>query len=206
MARPSMRPRWHLIDTAIKPYPVCHFIHGCADAAIGLHAELVGRTDQIEEVIAWLPEATLPIVAEPAAAKQRASTDYEAKFSTQFVVAKALLHGCFGLPELTEAALAEPATRALAARVVCQIDPDSRFPEYFSGGVTVLLKDGRRLHRHVPINKGAGERALSATDIAAKFLANATLGCGATRAQRALDAVMDESPRPVRAVLRAFCP
>src|SRR5690606_5128382 len=20
---------WHLLDTAIKPYPVCHFIHGC---------------------------------------------------------------------------------------------------------------------------------------------------------------------------------
>ena len=30
--------RWHFADTAIKPYPVCHFIHGCADAAIELHA------------------------------------------------------------------------------------------------------------------------------------------------------------------------
>ncbi len=28
--------RWHLPDTAIKPYPVCHFIHGCADAAVEL--------------------------------------------------------------------------------------------------------------------------------------------------------------------------
>ena len=32
--------RWELADTAIKPYPVCHFIHGAADAAIALHAEL----------------------------------------------------------------------------------------------------------------------------------------------------------------------
>ena len=25
---------WELAETAVKPYPVCHFIHGCADAAI----------------------------------------------------------------------------------------------------------------------------------------------------------------------------
>jgi 2-methylcitrate dehydratase PrpD len=197
---------WHLIDTAIKPYPVCHFIHGCADAAITLHTQLAGGFDQIDHVIAWLPRATLPIVAEPADVKQRASTDYEAKFSAQFVVAKALLHGRFGLPELTVEALAEPATRALAQRVTCQIDPDSRFPQYFSGGVTVTLNDGRRLHRHVPVNKGAGERALGADDIRAKFLANATLTISRQQAQQALDAVMDESPRSVRTVLRTLCP
>src|SRR5262245_22734468 len=28
--------RWYLCETAIKPYPVCHFIHGAADAAIAL--------------------------------------------------------------------------------------------------------------------------------------------------------------------------
>jgi hypothetical protein len=53
---------------------------------------------------------------------------------------------------------------------------------------------------------GAGERALGGGDIVAKFLANATLTIGGQRARQALDAVLDESPRPVRAVLRAFCP
>jgi 2-methylcitrate dehydratase PrpD len=195
---------WHLPDTSIKPYPVCHFIHGCADAAVALHAELRECLGEIDQVIAWLPEATLPIIAEPAEVKQRARTDYEAKFSAQFVVAKTLLHGRLGLPELTNAALAEPATQALAARVVCRADPQSSFPKYFSGGVTVVLKDGRTLQHHVQVNKGAGDRALTAQDIAAKFLANATLTLSEQRARLALESVMDGSPRTVRSVMQAF--
>jgi 2-methylcitrate dehydratase PrpD len=195
---------WHLPDTSIKPYPMCHFIHGCADAAIDLHTELSQCRSEIEQVIAWLPQATLPIVAEPAALKQHAKTDYEAKFSAQFVVAKTLLHGRFGLSELSDAAIAEPATQALAARVVCRADPQSSFPTYFSGGVTVVLKDGRTLQRHVAVNKGAGDRALTAEDITAKFLANAALTLGEPGAQRALASVMDRAPRTVRSVMNAM--
>jgi 2-methylcitrate dehydratase PrpD len=195
---------WYLPDTCIKPYPVCHFIHGCAEAAVALHAELSERLGEIDQVIAWLPEATLPIVAEPPEVKQRARTDYEAKFSAQFVVAKILLHGQLGLPELTNTALAEPATQALAARVVCRADPQSSFPKYFSGGVTVVLKDGRTLQHHVQVNKGAGDRALTAKDIAAKFLANATLTVGEQRARQALESVMDGSARTVRSVMHSF--
>jgi 2-methylcitrate dehydratase PrpD len=198
--------RWHLLDTAIKPYPVCHFIHGCADAAIALHAELSPHLDEIAEVIAWLPGPTLPIVAEPLEAKQHARTDYEAKFSAPFVVAKSLLLGRFGLAELTDTALADPATQALATRVVCRADPRSSFPQYFSGGVSVTLKDGRRLDHHVAVNKGAGDRALAPGDITAKFLANATLHLGAQRAAEALDAVLDSAPRMARSVVRAFRP
>lgn len=194
---------WHLPDTAIKPYPVCHFIHGCLDAALDLH----GRFDpaQVEQVTAWLAPDTLPIVAEPADAKRRASTDYEAKFSAHHCVAAMLLRGQFGLPELLPAALADPATRALALRVDCRADPETRFPDYFSGGVTVLLRDGTRLHQHVAVNKGAGERALSADDIQAKFMANATMHVDAAAAGRVRDAVLgphDLSTRALMALLR----
>jgi 2-methylcitrate dehydratase PrpD len=194
--------QWRLLETAIKPYPVCHFIHGCLEAALDLHGECT--QDEIVEVIAWLPHETLPIVAEPAEAKQRASTDYEAKFSAQFVVAKALQYGRFGLAELTPAALSDPATRALALKVVCGIDPQAQFPRYFSGGVTVMLKNGRELHRHVPINKGAGTRALSAADIQSKFLANSTLRLDERGAQRALESVMSVEQQSARSVMRTL--
>ncbi|MCA0242335.1 MAG: MmgE/PrpD family protein [Proteobacteria bacterium] len=195
--------RWHLPDTAIKPYPVCHFIHGCLDAALELHQAHGGRFDpaEVEQVTAWLAPDTLPIVAEPADVKRRAATDYEAKFSAHHCVAAMLLRGGFGLPELTPAALADPATRALALRVDCRADPETRFPEYFSGGVTLLLRDGRRLHRHVAVNKGAGARALDAADIEAKFLANATLHLDAAAAQRVLDAVLGPQPPSTRALM-----
>ena len=117
----------------------------------------------------------MPIVAEPAAAKDRPTNEYEAKFSAQFVVATCLIKGAFGLADLMPAALKDPAVLDLAARVTCTIDPDTAFPTYFSGGVRVYLKDGRTLFRHIRVNSGAGERAFDADGMSRKFLASATL-------------------------------
>jgi 2-methylcitrate dehydratase PrpD len=191
---------WRFLETAIKPYPVCHFIHGCLEAALELHGTF--SWGDLDRVMVSLPAETLPIVAEPAEAKQRAATEYEAKFSAQFVVAKALLLGRFGLAELTSAALSDAATQALATKVLCRADPQAQFPRYYSGSVSIVLKDGRELHRRVPINKGAGPRALSAQDIEAKFLANATLRLDKSRAQRVLDAVMSAGSEPVRSLMQ----
>jgi 2-methylcitrate dehydratase PrpD len=185
---------WRFLETAIKPYPVCHFIHGCLEAALELRGTFL--LSDLDQVMVSLPAETLPIVAEPAEAKRLAATEYEAKFSAQFVVAKALLLGRFGLAELTPTALSDPATQALATRVLCRADPQAQFPRYYSGSVSVVLKDGRELHRRVPINKGAGPRALSARDIEAKFLANAGLRFDESRAQRVLDAVMGDGSVP----------
>ena len=194
---------WRLLETAIKPYPVCHFIHGCLEAALELHGTFA--IADVEKVIVLLAKDTLPIVAEPAEAKQHAATEYEAKFSAQFVVAKALLLGRFGLAELTPAALSDPATSSLAAKVVCRADPQTQFPRYYSGAVSIVLKDGRELHRRIPVNKGAGPRALSAQDIESKFLANAMLRFDAGRAQSALDAITTSAPS-LRAVMQTLRP
>jgi 2-methylcitrate dehydratase PrpD len=191
---------WRFLETAIKPYPVCHFIHGCLEAALELHGTF--SMSDLDTVTVSLPAETLPIVAEPAEAKQRAATEYEAKFSAQFVVAKALQLGRFGLAELTPAALADPATQALAKKVLCRADPQAQFPRYYSGSVGIVLKDGRELHRHVPINKGAGPRALTARDIETKFLANASLRLDERRAHGALDAVMSVGPGSVRSLMQ----
>jgi 2-methylcitrate dehydratase PrpD len=122
--------RWELCQTAIKPYPVCHFIHGAADAAIALQSELPSIRS-IERIRVLLPEATLPIVAEPAADKRRPQTDYAAKFSAPFVVATCLIHGRFGLADLEPQALQDPAVLELCERTHCSSDPDSAFPLTF---------------------------------------------------------------------------
>jgi 2-methylcitrate dehydratase PrpD len=190
---------WRFGETALKPYPVCHFIHGCADAAIELHAELAGQ--EIEKVEAFLPQPTLHIIAEPAQSKERPTSDYEAKFSAQFVIAACLLRGRFALPDLQPEALADPAVRSLALKVRCQSDPDSAFPTYFSGGVEVTLRDGRTLRRHVRINSGAGERAMSADAVAEKFLASACMTIPLSQAQQIREAVLSLEDLPVRELM-----
>jgi len=184
---------WRFGAAALKPYPVCHFIHGCADAAIELHREIGAQNivaEDVVEVEASLPQPTLPIVAQPAQVKERPTSDYEAKFSAQFVVASCLLKGGFGLADLSPKALAEPAIRALARKVRCRADPNSAFPNYFSGGLVVTLRDGRILRRHVRVNSGAGERALGSEAVVAKFMACAALTIPASQAERIRDAVL----------------
>jgi 2-methylcitrate dehydratase PrpD len=188
--------QWRFGDTALKPYPVCHFIHGCADAAIELHAEIAGAA--IASVDAYLAEPTMHIVAEPAEAKENATTEYEAKFSAQFVIAHCLLNGRFGLPDLLPESLANPDTRALARKVKCHVDPDTAFPEYFSGGVSVKLADGREFERHIRVNSGAGDRAMTREAVTDKFMASASLAIAEGEAARIRDAVMDMENGDVR--------
>ncbi|ALM84907.1 MmgE/PrpD family protein [Bordetella sp. N] len=195
---------WTLLDTSIKPYPVCHFIHGCAEAAVKLKAQ-ISDLSQVRRIVCELPEATLPIVAEPAAAKRVPRSDYEAKFSTQFVVAACLLRGQFALSELDDASLADPAILQLAAKVDCIKQVDTEFPKYFSGAVTVELDQGRKLHQHVPMNLGSGARALTLDDIAGKFRANASLTLPKNRTQAVLDRLLEAGlDTPVRTLAKVL--
>jgi 2-methylcitrate dehydratase PrpD len=198
--------RWALLDTAVKPYPVCHFIHGAAEAALQLHAAL-GPSARIARITCELPAATLPIVAEPAAAKAVPRSDYEGKFSAPFVVAACLLKGRFGLAELDDTSLADPATLALAQRITCVAEVDSPFPLHFSGAVTVELESGEVHSRRVPVNLGSGERALTRDDIVSKFHGTAGVVLPAERANQVLQVLLSATPatpvRTITAVLRA---
>ena len=182
--------RWEIENVAIKPYPVCHFIHGCADAAIELHSRRSFEPDDIVAVRAFVAEDTLPIVTEPVESKKAPANEYDAKFSTQFVVAACLLRGRFGLAELKEDALADPEILRLSRMVDCSADPDSAFPTYFSGGVAVTTRSGEELTSHVRMNSGAGERALDGDAIAAKFMANAALAVPESQARALRDGVL----------------
>ncbi len=190
---------WHFGDTALKPYPVCHFIHGCADAAIELFAEICGT--EIAEVKAFLPQPTLHIVCEPAEAKEDATTEYEVKFSAQHVIAGCLLRGRFNLPDLLPDAVSDPAVRELTRRVKCFADPDSAFPEYFSGGLEVTLRDGRVLTRHVRVNSGAGDRRMTQEAVVGKFKASASLAISGSAAEDIAKAVLNLENTTARALM-----
>lgn len=163
---------WETLNVAVKPFPACHFVHAFADAAIALRRKGV-QPAQVASVTALVPEEEVAVICEPAANKRRPANDYDAKFSLPYVVAASLRAGKFGLAELEEAALADPATLALAAKVGYRVDPDSGFPQHYSGEVIVQLADGREIRHRESINRGAADRPLSNDEVEAKFAENA---------------------------------
>ncbi|MGH6943941.1 MAG: MmgE/PrpD family protein [Geminicoccaceae bacterium] len=175
---------FEVMNVALKPYPACHFTHGCLDAAIALAREHRLEPGAITRAVAHVPEGVVKTVCEPLEGKRRPQNAYDAQFSIPYQVAAALLRGRFTLEELEPEAVGDPKIRALAARVDYAIDPDTTFPKHYSGEVVLELQGGRQLRRREPINRGAPDRPLGNHEIAEKFMANATTAVARERAEQ----------------------
>ncbi|MFA7322681.1 MAG: MmgE/PrpD family protein, partial [Dokdonella sp.] len=77
---------WELENIAVKPFPVCHFVHASADAAITLHRSGLDAK-RIRSVEVLVPAGVVQAVCEPIALKRRPVSDYDAKFSLPYAVA-----------------------------------------------------------------------------------------------------------------------
>jgi 2-methylcitrate dehydratase PrpD len=182
--------QWLIDEVAIKPFPICHLLHACADAALALRRKHGLKPADIVKARALLHPETFHYVCEPAEMRRRPVSDYMAKFSVQYVVAACFVRGKFGFAELESEALKDSEILALAQRVSHEADPESQFPKYFSGGVVVTTTDGRELVHMEKINRGAGERALTADEIADKFMDNAELALPREKAAQIRDFVL----------------
>lgn len=184
---------WELLNTAIKPYPACHFTHASVDAALLLRQAGL-RPEEIASVEALMPEQVIAVVCEPEANKRRPANTYDAQFSIPFLVAAAFIRGQLTLAELD--AIDDPAILALADRIGYAIDPNSPFPRTYSGELVVTTKDGRTLRQREAVNRGASERPLSNDDIVAKYRGNAALSLGRDAMQRIQAAVLGLAAAP----------
>ena len=195
---------WELMNVAVKPFPVCHFIHACGDAALALKQQHGFEVQDIVRVQALVAEPTLHIIAEPLENKRRPANEYDAKFSVHYFVAACLVRGQFGLAELEAASLTDTAILALAQKVEAVTDPDSGYPAILSAGVVITLSDGRELRHYERVNRGAGDRALTSHDIQEKFRANALLAVSPARAKAIQDAVYGLDQMTARGFGRAL--
>ncbi len=186
---------WEIENVAVKPFPACHLVHACADAAIALHGAGVDPA-RVRSILARIPAGVVDVVCEPAAAKRRPKGDYDAKFSLPYAVASGLARGRLGLAELAPDMLVEPRIEALMDKVRYEVDATCEFPRYYGGEVSVTLDDGRTLERRVPVNRGNPERPLVNEEIEAKFFQNCSLALPVEAARHIRDLVLrlDELP------------
>jgi len=180
---------WETMNVALKPFPACHFAHAFADATIALHQK-IPQPEKIERVTALVASEIVKTVCEPAAAKRRPVSDYDAKFSLPYIIAASLIRGHFTLVELEETALKDEQILSLAAKVDYAIDPNSTFPRHYGGEVVVRTRDGRELRQREAVNRGSADRPLSNADIIEKFMQNASYGLNPGRATEIRDVVL----------------
>lgn len=201
----SLGQEWETLRISFKPYPCCHYNHAYVDAAARLRRESGVSAASVADIECIVPQGEVPIVCEPAAAKRRPRTAYEAQFSLPFAVAAGLLDERVGVASFSRARLSDPDALELAARVRYTVDPQSPFPRTFPGCVRVRLSDGSVLEARQEHNRGGPEQPLSEAEVVEKYRDNASRALAPARVAELEKAVLGVEGAADLGALAALC-
>ena len=133
-----------LIDpgVAFKRHPCCASTHPAVDALLQIMAEHGLQAGQIAAIRSWTHPRRLKHTNRP-----DPQSGLDAKFSVQYVLARAALDGAIHLDRFSDAAIHDPAVRNLMARIEASPHPHAVMDttEHFFAELRVTTHDG---HSH----------------------------------------------------------
>jgi 2-methylcitrate dehydratase PrpD len=144
-----------------KPFACGIVMHPAIDAAIQLRGENKLTADQIERVDIKVHPLVLELTG-----KKTPHEGLEGKFSIYHAVAVALVEGAGGEKQFSDRAVNDPTVVALRSKVVPVITPGIDPAQV---DMTVVLKDGRQLHRHIEHAIGSVEVPMTDQQLETKF-------------------------------------
>ena len=159
--------RWELAKNTYKPYPCGIVMHSIIDACLQLRSKSNLKAEDVASVIVR-GDALLLARGDRAVRNER-----DAKVSINHSVAAPLIWGRGGVKEFSEAAVSDPAARALREKVRAELDPS--FPTGASQ-VIVQTNGGKTLEATVVHPHGSLENPLSDSEIESKVRDLAAMG------------------------------
>lgn len=158
---------WEVLEPGIgvKLYPCCYATHRAIDAALFVRGWPEFEAGRIQAVELHLSKGTLlPLIGRVPV------TGLEAKFSMEYCVAVALLHGAPGLGAFTEEAVGRADVQAMARRVRAIEDgPVMAYPIEGWARIVVHSAGGRTFKAEVNTPRGDPKNPLSWDELTAKF-------------------------------------
>jgi 2-methylcitrate dehydratase PrpD len=163
-----------------KPFACGIVMHPAIDAAIQLRAENKLSADQIERIDLKVHPLVLELTG-----KKTPHEGLEGKFSIYHAVAVALVEGAGGEKQFSDRAVTDPIIVALRSKVMPVITPGIDPAQV---DMTIVLKDGRELHRHIEHAIGSVEVPMTDKQLETKFSDLADGIIPAATIRRVLDA------------------
>ena len=181
---------WEICEMDNKPYPCCRSTHCAIDAALALRAEAGLKPEDVESI-----SVETYLIGKQQCASSDSSicphTPPQARFSTPYCVAAALLNGKIGLPEFDEIMINSPAAQELLRKV--DVSACERFtaayPQHWGCHMTVHCTDGRVLEKEIPDASGSVSRPLTAEQAQAKAMGLLIPVIGESDATKLVDAL-----------------
>ena len=183
---------WELespIGIALKPYPACGSTHTAIEAALHL------RTQLADEAIVAIRVGTNELCAQTLIYPDP-QTPLQAKFSMEFCVAAALVHGGIVFDSFEPDMLVHPMTRDLMQRTTVLVDDRVRHNTEHGTVVAITTATGRTLERLVPLAIGKPERWMNTQDLWCKFHDCASVVLPDPQVRAAFDALQSIATAP----------
>jgi len=112
-----------LVDPGIafKRHPCCGSTHSAVDAMLHLREAHALSPERIAKIESWTHPRRIAHTNRP-----NPQSGIDGKFSIQYVLARTLMHGIVSMEHFSDAAVRDPATRALMTRVHAVPDPAAK--------------------------------------------------------------------------------
>jgi 2-methylcitrate dehydratase PrpD len=136
-------------------------MHPAIDAAIQLRNEDKVTADQVDHVDLRVNPRVLELTD-----KKTPYEGLEGKFSIYHAVAVAIVEGAAGEKQFSKRAVRDPIVVGLRSKVMPVVDPSIK-PEQVD--LTIVLKDGRKLHKYIEHAIGSLEVPMTDSALEAKF-------------------------------------
>lgn len=149
-----------------KPFPCASVTHGSVSATLELVGESGIRHHQVDSVHVSCPARSgsrRRVITKPA-------SGLESKFSIDYCVAVALVHGSPRMTHFTDEALRDEEVMEMVDLINVSFDEPVTDPESRPATVEVRLKDGSVLTKTVPFPKGHPRNPLSESELNDKFM------------------------------------
>jgi 2-methylcitrate dehydratase PrpD len=175
--------RYEAALNTYKPFACGIVLHPAIDAAIQLRNENQITAGQIERIDLKVNPLVLELTG-----KTTPRQGLEGKFSIYHAVAVALVEGAGGEKQFSDRAVNDPTVVSLRGKVIPTITPGIDPAQV---DMTIVLKDGRRLHRYIEHAVGSVEVPMTDQQLEAKFADLADGILPAFMIRRVMDACWD---------------
>lgn len=184
------------LDTSIKFYPCCRYMHGSIDLLRELHQEHSDlELEDVQRIEVGVIKAGAALVSQPPERKLVVRTPVDAQFNMPFGAAVALTTGQATVDQFDRAPELAPDLLPWMEKVVC-VDSDrleTAFPAQWQAEVAVTLADGTVHSRQEDAFIGSASRRATWEQIQDK--ADGLVGQEAARALRdSIDALAADEP------------